>query len=94
MPFYTGRTADGSDMVEASAFVYTNPDNEDEWSSHPYPAQRKASRNYSSVIEYMSGKYTLRDVYLQIQAKTCKLPSSLRQYVLSHYDSNGVFIEN
>lgn len=94
MPFYTGRTADGSDMVKASAFVYINPDNEDEWSSYPYPAQRKASRNYNAVIEYMSGKYTLRDVYLQIQAKTCKLSSSLRQYVLSHYDSNGVFIEN
>lgn len=93
MPFYTGRTVDGSDMVEASAFAYVNPNNKEEWSNVPYPSQKKANRNYNALMEFMSGKYSLRDVYLQIQAKTCKLPSNLRQYVLSHYDCEGNFIE-
>ncbi len=93
MPFYTGRTSDGSDMVQASAFAYVNPDNKEEWSNEPYPSQKKANRNYDALFDYMAGKYSLNDVYLQIKAKTCPLSANLRQYVLSHYDSDSNFIE-
>lgn len=34
---YTGKSADGSDIQEVSLQLYTNPYNEDEWSTEPYP---------------------------------------------------------
>ena len=40
----------------------------------------------------MNGRYTLDDVYKQIQNKTCPLSRSVREYVLSHYDAEGNFI--
>lgn len=92
MPFYTGKSADGSDMVEFEG-VYTNPDNENEWSSTPYPKQKKIINRKQAVLDYMNGKYTLDDVYEQIKNKTCKLSFQLRQYVLSHYDESGNFID-
>lgn len=95
MPFYTGKSADGSDAVEVKgAGVYANPDNPNEWSSTMYPSQRKQAAKYDALMNYMSGKYTLNDVYQQIQAKTCPLSKNLRDYVLSHYDINGNFIES
>ena len=71
--------------------VYVNPDNDNEWSSEPYSEQKKDYRYWNEVVEYMSGKYTLNDVYQQIQNKTCPLSTRLRNYVLSHYDENGKF---
>lgn len=93
MPFYTGRSADGSDMQEVEGF-YMNPDNKNEWSSAPYPKQQKIINTKNEVLNYMNGRYTLNDVYEQIKNKKCTLSRRLRQYVLSHYDENGVFIEN
>jgi hypothetical protein len=90
--FYTGKSADGSDMKRFEG-VYINPDNENEWSSTIYPSQAKALRIKNSVLDYMDGKYTLDDVYQQIQNKTCPLSKSLRDYVLSHYDEFGNFKE-
>ena len=94
MPFYTGSTADGSDMREVGGVAYANPDNPNEWQSEPYPAQKKMIRIKNEVLDYMNGRYCLDDVYQQIQNKTCKLSYRLRQYVLSHYDSKGNFIED
>jgi hypothetical protein len=91
MPFYTGKSADVSDAVECHG-GYINPDNPNEWCSVPYPKQRKWMRDEQAVLDYMNAHYTLRDVYDQIQAKTCPLPRSLRDYVLSHFDSEGNFI--
>tara|TARA_R110002095_G_scaffold193603_1_gene171864 strand:+ start:7228 stop:7512 length:285 start_codon:yes stop_codon:yes gene_type:complete len=91
MPIYTGRTADGSDMKEFEG-VYVNPENDNEWSSEPYPSQAKSIRKVESIKEYMNGKYCLNDVYLQIKEKKCGLSFKLRQFVLSHYDSEGNFI--
>lgn len=93
MPIYTGKTEDGSDIEEVAG-LYVNPDNENEWSNTPYLAQKRPISMYNEVIDYMSGKYSLNDVYNQIKAKTCKLPFSLRKYVLSHYDNKGNFIVN
>jgi len=91
MPLYTGSSPDGSDMREVDG-VYLNPDNENEWSSMPYPKQRKAIALKNELLDYMNGKYSLDDVYKQIQDKVCPLPTRVRNYVLSHYDSEGNFI--
>ena len=91
MQFYTGKTKDGSDMQEAKG-AYVNPDNPNECSNMPYPAQKKDMRMWDCVIDYCNGRYSLRDVYNQIQNKECNLSKSLRDYVLSHFNSNEEFI--
>jgi len=91
MPFYKGKSKDGSDMEEVEG-VYVNPNNENEWSSEPYREQRKLIKIKNELLDYMNGRYTLNDVYNQIKNKTCKLSYRLRQYVLSHYDENGNFL--
>lgn len=90
MPFYTGKTEDGSDMQEVQG-AYVNPNNPNEWSNQPYPEQKKDMRMYDSVIDYCNGRYSLRDVYNQVKNKECKLSKSLRDYVLSFFDENGIF---
>ena len=90
MPFYTGSTADGSDMKEVQG-AYVSEDGK-EWSSEMYPYQKRAINTKNEVLDYMNGRYTLRDVYNQIQNKTCELSSRLRKYVLDHFDNNGNFI--
>jgi hypothetical protein len=92
MPFYTGKSSDGSDMKEVPG-VYVNPDNPNEWSPYPYPKQIKWIRMKEELMDYMNGRYCLNDVYKQIQDKTCPLSKRLRDYVLSHYDEKGNFIE-
>ena len=47
----------------------------------------------NEVLDYMNGKYTLNDVYKQIQNKNCPLSKRIREYVLSHYNENGEFLE-
>lgn len=84
MPFYTGKTEDGSDMQEVQG-AYVNPDNPNEWSNKPYKAQIKDMAMYDQVLDYCNGRYSLRDVYNQIKSKECKLSKSLRDYVLSHF---------
>lgn len=93
MPFYRGKTADGSDAEEVSG-GYQNPKNPEEWSSRPYPEHIRIMNKQTAVYKYMDGKYTLRDVYNQIKSKTCGLSLSLREYVLSHFDEDGVFLYN
>lgn len=91
MPFYRGRSADGSDMEEVEG-VYVNPRNPNEWSSKPYPEQQRFINMKNILLNYMNGRYTLDDVYNQIQNKTCPLSRRVREYVLSHYDAKGNFI--
>lgn len=91
MPIYRGRSADGSDMEEVEG-VYVNPKNTNEWSSKPYPEQQRFINMKKIVFDYMNGRYTLDDVYNQIQNKTCPLSRRVREYVLSHYDAEGNFI--
>ena len=93
MTFYTGKSADGSDMKEFNG-VYVNPDNNDEWSSTPYPGQQKIENLYSDLMQYANGRFTLNDIYEQIQNGTCTLSKSRRDYVLSYYDENGKFKED
>lgn len=91
MPFYIGRSADGSDMEEFGG-MYVNPKNTNEWSSQPYPEQQRFINMNNIVFEYMNGRYTLDDVYNQIKNKTCPLSRNVREYVLSHYNDEGDFI--
>lgn len=93
MPFYTGKSADGSDMREFEG-VYLNPDNPNEWSSTPYSAQQIQMNIKSEVLKYMDGKFSLDDVHKQILNKNCPLSKRCREFVLSHYDENGEFVEN
>ena len=94
---YRGRSEDGSDM-EVVQGMYVNPNNPDEWSNKPYittetPEERQLQRTYDEVLTYMSGRYTLDDVYQQITNKIIKKSRRFRVFVLSHYDSNGKFIK-
>ena len=92
MPFYTGKSVDGSDMREIEG-MYISPYNNNIWSSDPYPGQQKVINTKNEVLDYMNAKYTLDDVKIQIENKTCPLSKRLRDYVLSHYDTNGNFIK-
>lgn len=65
MPFYTGKTADGSDMKELQG-AYVSEDGK-EWSSEMYPYQKRMIRDKNAVLDYMNGRYTLNDVYHQIK---------------------------
>ena len=95
----TGKSKDGSDAKQVEG-VYIDPDNTNIWRSEPYPKQLKILRKmakrervYNEVLDYMDGKYTLNDVYLQIQNKVCPLSVRCREFVLEHYDVDGNFIE-
>ena len=93
---YTGKGVPGEEGFEMKEIegVYMNPDNNNEWSSEPYSKQQKVINTRDEVLHYMNGRYTLNDVYKQIQDKTCGLSFRLRQYVLSHYNDKGIFLLN
>lgn len=91
MPFYSGKSKDGSDMKEVHG-GYINPNNPNEWSSKPYPGIQVRTLSIISDIEnYMNGRFSLRDVYNQILENKCPLSKSRRDYVLNHFDENGKF---
>lgn len=92
MPFYTGKSKDGSDMQEVPG-MYINPNNPDEWSSQPYPEQRKEMRTWETIKEYSDGRYTISDIRNQVLNKSCPLPRSIRDYILNLYDEDGNFKE-
>ncbi len=60
----------------------------------PTKAQVSLRNMQRELYAYMDARFTLRDVYLQIQAKTCPLPKRVREYVLGHFDKDGNFIPN
>lgn len=49
---------------------------------------------YNAVANYMNANnLDLEQIYEEIQNKTCKLSSSVRHYVVSHFDKEGEFIK-
>jgi hypothetical protein len=54
--------------------------------------EKTMTRQKNRIIEYMSGKYTLDDVYKEILEKKSKLSSADRKYVMDHYDEDGIFL--
>lgn len=53
----------------------------------------KTMNTKNELLDYMNGRFTLNDVFEQIQKKCCKLPRRVRDYVCSHYDANGKFVK-
>jgi len=84
MPFYTGRTADGSDAIETGA--YLSPDGK-EWSNMPYTDEQhkheKSVRVHWRIFDHINSKRTLRDEYHLILAKKSTLPRLCRDYVIN-----------
>jgi hypothetical protein len=82
MPFYTGKTADGSDMLQTG--VYLSPDG-NEWSNKPYTEEQKMKEKehniHWKVFDHISGKRTLRDEYDLIKEKKSTLSKTCRDYV-------------
>ena len=102
MAFFTGSTSDGSDMRQKFGF-FTNPNNQDESSSEPYNEEqrvfvREDNRQYRlkmSIVYCMKEtKLSLDDVRDLVVSKKSNLSKRQREYVLSHYDSEGNFLED
>lgn len=79
-PFYTGSSADGSDMREFEG-VYLHPNGE-EWSSTPYKLS-KEDRLYWSIRDHINGKRSFQMEYELILAKKSKLSSAERKYLIT-----------
>lgn len=54
--------------------------------------EKTLTRKKNRVVEYMMHRYTLDDIYKQILNKKCDLSSVDRQFVLDHYDEDGIFL--
>ena len=79
MPFYYGSSADGSDMKEFRG-MYTNPANEEEWSSKPFT---KEQRLEDDIYDYCAANLrSYRDEYHLILMKKSKLSSAHRAYLV------------
>ena len=86
--FYHGSSANGSDMRPWLG-VFTNPDNEEEWSSEPYnKEQRLYKKNYNDweiIYNQLDGR-TLLDEYNLIIDKKSNLPRRLRDLLVAQYE--------
>ena len=81
MPFYTGKTKDGSDMKEHPGF-YVSPDGK-EFSNFPY-SLTKEQRLYWSCFEYVSDNIrSFKDEYDLILEKKSTLSKSQRDYIIN-----------
>ena len=93
MPFYTGKTADGSDMEEVEG-MYLSP-NGKEWSSVPYKYPYiqenekftdKEHRLYWEIYDYLNGKRSFRDEYNLILEKKSELSKAQRDYLIKQFE--------
>ncbi len=84
MPFYTGSSADGSDMREVRG-MYVNPKNQEEWSNMPYDREQKA---YDKIYEHCA-KYhkTFRELYTQVKSGSKEnLPRWARVWLINEFE--------
>lgn len=84
MPFYTGKTADGSDAIQTG--VYLSPDG-NQWSNMPYTKEQiehdKLIRRHWRVYDHISKhQRTLREEYHLILQRKSTLPKAERNYVI------------
>lgn len=102
MPFFTESSSDGSDARRVWG-VFTNPNNDNEWSTEPYNEGQKAfvredNRQYRlkmSVVNYMKeNELSLEDVKDLILNKKSSLSKTQRDYVMEHYDFDGNYIND
>ena len=84
MPFYTGNTADGSDMREVEG-MYISP-NGKEFSNMPYAPSRE-DRLYARCREHCAANMrTWRDEYELIKQKKSTMSSACRAYLLTEFE--------
>ena len=90
MPFYTGKSADGSDIREVQG-MYVSPDGK-EWGSKPYTEEQRADERYyktrEEVYDHINAKRTLREEYHLILAKQSKLCRRCRDWVVKCFDNH------
>jgi hypothetical protein len=84
---YTGTNSKDGKQLNYDQGLFINPHNNNEWSSVPYPNQKKTMAANLAIEQYMGQEYTFKDVYEQIINKRCKLSFTLRTYFLSVYNS-------
>lgn len=90
--FYTGKSADGSDMIEVPG-VFESPDGKT-WSNKPFTLEqinqdriiRKTHRVHWEVFDHIANNHrTLREEYHLILKKKSKLSRSQREYILNQF---------
>lgn len=77
----TGSHKEGKDARVARG-AYPNPDNENEWSSEPYPSQVKEARMYDTLINHIAGKRSIKDELELVNQKKSKLSRRMRDYLI------------
>lgn len=77
MPFYSGTTADGSDMEEVQGMYISEDGNE--WSNNPYPIHRYLRRH----LKYAD--LTLKEAHEAMLSNTSKASKRVQKYLLANY---------
>lgn len=85
MPFYTGNTADGSDMREIEG-VYLSKDGKT-WSNMPFKPDAE-DRLYNTCLDHTwKNLRTFRQEYELIIQKKSQLPRSCRDYLVRRVEN-------
>jgi hypothetical protein len=79
MPFYTGKTADGSDMEEVQGMYIS--ENGEEWSNRPYPIHRELNRHLRFT------DLSLKEAHQAILDNTSKASKRVQKYLLANYEA-------
>lgn len=77
MPFYTGKTKDGSDMQEVQGMYISEDGNQ--WSNQPYPIHRELYRH----LRYVN--LSFKEAHEAMLNGTSKASKRVRKYVLANY---------
>jgi hypothetical protein len=77
MPFYTGRTKDGSDMQEAQG-MYISEDGT-QWSNQPFPIHRELKRH----LRYVN--LSFKEAHEAMLNGTSKASKRVQRYVIANY---------
>jgi hypothetical protein len=77
MPFYTGTTKDGSDMVEVQGMYIS--ENGKEWSNKPYSINRELHRHLNYV------KLDLKSAHEAMLNNNSKASKRVQKYLIANY---------
>lgn len=91
--FY-GQSADGSDVKQWTG-VFTNPDNDNEWSTEPYNKAQKEQEKSDSYWDYINSylrrqNRSLFDEVDLILNKKSKLSRFYRDLIMTQADEEGL----
>jgi hypothetical protein len=92
MSFYTGRTVDGSDMMEAQGMYIS--DCGTYWSNQPITDEQKKDakeyeyhqRMHNNIHNHLNGCRSFKKEYNLIKKKQSTLPKSLRDYLIKWFE--------